>query len=176
MEFPQFKPDVDTSSVGPRWTQYKERFENFMIAKHQKEISKIENLVLKASFLHVVGPKVYEMYKSVAKKEDKYEEVIQKIDSFFKTQIHEEFEKFIFSRAHQEKDEPFEAFVNRLRVLGQHCGFANLDAEVKSKAIQGCIDEELQLLGITKVYTPAQFFDLGCKMESLSNKVIKCRH
>jgi hypothetical protein len=38
--FPSFDPDYEPESVGLRWIDYKKDFENFMVAKCQKKVSR----------------------------------------------------------------------------------------------------------------------------------------
>lgn len=163
--FPQFNPDVDKNTVGARWIEYKSRLTRFLVTKHSEKIASIADEVLVANVLHYTGPKVAKLYDTVGQATDKYDDVIKKIDNFFNAKVHVDYERFVFWSAHQEKDEPFEAFVNRLRVLIQYCDYSDPEREIKTKAIIGCADQELRYLGITKEFKPSDFFDLGIKME-----------
>ena len=64
IEFSEFNPDYEPSSTGTRWKAYKERFENFMIAKHAKEFKDIADPIKKASLLHFGGEKVLNLYNT----------------------------------------------------------------------------------------------------------------
>ncbi len=46
-----------------------------------------------------------------------------KLDGFYAKAVNADFEKYTFSLAGQARNEPFDAFVNRLRVLSTNCGF-----------------------------------------------------
>ncbi|RNA31049.1 hypothetical protein BpHYR1_045325 [Brachionus plicatilis] len=83
LEFPEFNPDIEPNSVGVRWLEYKDRFENFMIAKHGKELSEIADSVCKASLLHYAGQSVYKMYKTKEESKHKYTDMIRVLDEFF---------------------------------------------------------------------------------------------
>lgn len=60
--FACFDPDTEISVAGLRWRKYKIRFENYMVAKTGKKFEAIEDSVKRASLLHHVGERVFEMY------------------------------------------------------------------------------------------------------------------
>ena len=163
--FGSFNPDVDVSSVGARWSAYKIRFENFMIARTNKKFAEIDDVVKKASFLHHVGERVFEMYQSVEKKEHTFKQMITELDQFFVEKINVEYEKYVFSQAKQARNEQFDCFVNRLRVLAKNCGFVDKDSEIKSRIIQGCFSETLRIRALTENLDINELINLGRNME-----------
>ncbi|CAF1082211.1 unnamed protein product [Brachionus calyciflorus] len=158
--FGWFDPDIEVATVGIRWKKYKARFENYMVAKTSKKFSEITAEVKLASLLHHVGERVFDMYESVRKPTHTYEEVIAELDKFFVEKVNVEYEKFIFSQTKQAKNEPFDAFVNKLRVLVKNCGYKDTDAEIKSRIIQGCYTESLRIQALN---------DTEMKLEDLIN-------
>ena len=63
---------------------------------------------------------------------------MQALTQYFAPQKSTEFEVYKFRQAKQESHENLDSFHTRLRKLGEHCDFANIDKEVKSQIIQGC--------------------------------------
>ena len=166
LEFQEFNPDYEPSSTGTRWKGYKERFENFMIAKHGKEMKDIADAIKKASLLHFAGEKVLNMYNTKKKTEDKFEDVVRILDEFFVEQVNPEYEKYIFSKAVQAKGETFDAYVTRLKLLANNCGFTDKDAEIKSRIIQGFFSDSLRQKALTnKDWELKNLIDEGRAME-----------
>ena len=62
--FQPFYPDNEPESVGLRWDDYKEGFQNFMIKKNGKKFGNISAEVIPASFLHYVGKKNSRLFRS----------------------------------------------------------------------------------------------------------------
>jgi hypothetical protein len=122
-----------------------------MVAKTSKKFTEIIPEVKLASLLHHVGEKVFDMYQSVAYSSHTYEDVIKKLYKFFVEKVNVEYEKFVFSQTKQARNEPFDAFVNKLRVLVKNCGYADPNAEIKSRIIQGCYSEALRVQALNDV-------------------------
>jgi hypothetical protein len=167
VEFCEFNPDVEPNTVGVRWTEYKERFSNFMIAKHGKELAQIGDAVRKASLLHFAGPSVFKMYKTKEDSNHTYEDVVKTLDEFFVPQVNPEYEKFIFANAKQSRNEPFDTFVNRLRLLANGCKFKEPEPMIKSKIIQGCYSDILRQRALSdKTMTLERLIEEGRAMEA----------
>ena len=149
-DFPAFNPDIEVSSVGLRWEEYKMQFENYLVAKCVKKLSDIPKEIKLPILLHVVGTRVFQMYRTVADVNDDYTAVIGKLDKFFVKQVNSEYEKYKFSQAVQTRNENFDSFVSRLRLLAANCGFADTEAEIKSRVIQGCYSNELRVQALSK--------------------------
>ena len=171
MAFPRFEPDIEPSSVGMRWSTYKMRFNNFLVASTGKNISEIDDGVKKAKLLYCVGERAFEMYETVQRDTDTYEDVIKAFDQMFISQINTEYEKYVFSQAKQHRDEPFDAFVSRLRLLAKNCGYGDeLENEIKSRIIQGCYSEQLRVKALTDNPSPVDLIKLGRSMEAASRQ------
>ena len=137
-----FDPDFEVASVGIRWRKYKARFENYMVAKTSKKFTEISPEVKLASLLHHVGEKVFDMYQAVANEKHSFDDVVKELDKFFVEKVNI---KFVFSQTRQARNEPFDVFVNKLRVLVKNCGYRDPNAELKSRIIQGCFSETLRI-------------------------------
>ena len=118
--FQQFDPDVEPESVGLRWAEYKFEFENFMVAKHGEKLEDIAKELLYASFLHYGGKKISKLIRS-GTAVTTYEKAIEKFDKCFVKAVNTDFERFTFSTSKQGRNETFDSFVNRLRVLSTNC-------------------------------------------------------
>ena len=173
-DFPSFNPDIETASVGLRWEEYKLQFENYLVAKCVKKLTEIPKEIKLPILLHVIGTRVFQMYRTVAEAGDDYAAAIDKLDKLFVKQVNPEYEKFKFSQAIQAKNENFDTFVSRLRLLAVNCKFANTEAEIKSRVIQGCYSNELRIQALSKEsITAEELLQLGRAIE-LSKTQSKC--
>ena len=84
------------------------------------------------------------MYSAVAANTDAYKDILEKIDKIYVKQVNKEYEKYLFQKINQGRDETFEAFVNRVRMGVVNCGYADKDSEIKSRIIQGCYFDVLR--------------------------------
>ena len=162
--FPQFDPDFEPESVGLRWEEYKADFENFMIARHGKAFTSISQEVIRASFLHVVGKKVSKLIRAGGGRAS-YADMIVELDKCYEKAVNTDFERYTFSLARQSKNESFDCFVNRLRVLSANCGFHDVEAEIRSRIIQGCASDQLRMKALAENLDAAKLISTGRAIE-----------
>ncbi|RNA00438.1 RNA-directed DNA polymerase [Brachionus plicatilis] len=107
------------------------------------------------------------MYKTKEESKHKYTDMIRVLDEFFVPQVNPEYEKFIFANAKQSRSEPFDAFVNRLRLLANGCQFNEPESMIKSKIIQGCLSDQLRQRALSdKNMTLDRLIEEGRAMEA----------
>ncbi len=148
--FPAFDPDYEPESVGLRWDDYKKDFRNFMVAKCNKKFNDIAAEVKTASFLHYVGKKVSRLFRTRGNEDAAYADIIDQLDGYYVKAINSDYERYTFSLARQAKNESFDAFVNRLRVLATNCNFADSKAEIRTRIIHGCYSEQLRVKALAE--------------------------
>ena len=129
---PQFDPVSDPSSLGQRWTQWKRRFETYILA-----VNVTNDAQKRALLLYQAGAETQQLYDTLPVAEGEaqdYATTIAKLD----------FEIFQFRQAKQHVDETTDQYVTRLRKLAAHCEFADLEKELKATIIQNCVSKSLR--------------------------------
>ena len=139
---PQFDPVSDPSSLGQRWTQWKRRFETYILA-----VNVTNDAQKRALLLYQAGAETQQLYDTLPVAEGEaqdYATTIEKLDAYFLPQKNVDFEIFQFRKAKQHVDETTDQYVTRLRKLAAHCEFADLEKELKATIIQNCVSKSLR--------------------------------
>ena len=139
---PQFDPVSDPSSLGQRWTQWKRRFETYILA-----VNVTDDAQKRALLLYQAGAETQELYDTLPVGEGEandYATTIAKLDAYFLPKKNADFEIFQFLQAKQHMDETTDQYVTRLRKLAAHCVFADLAKELKATIIQNCLSKPLR--------------------------------
>ena len=139
---PQFDPVSDPSSLGQRWTQWKRRFEIYILA-----VNVTNDAQKRALLLYQAGAETQQLYDTLPVAEGEaqdYATTIAKLDAYFLPQKNVDFEIFQFRQAKQHVDETTDQYVTRLRKLAAHCEFADLEKELKATIIQNCVSKSLR--------------------------------
>ena len=134
-----FDADLDSSTVGPRWTEWLEGLENFLVFC---DIKSDERKI--AALLHYAVQGVNSIYRTLkvnpagedgALPVDKFADVTKKLSAHFNPKRNKYFEIHKFRQTAQLDGESLDAYVTRLGGLAQHCGFTNPDSEIISQII-----------------------------------------
>uniref|UniRef100_A0A669DPM2 Gypsy retrotransposon integrase-like protein 1 n=1 Tax=Oreochromis niloticus TaxID=8128 RepID=A0A669DPM2_ORENI len=136
---PPFDTETDLGSVGPRWTKWLQRFENYTTAMNITGDAR-----LRALLLHVSGEKVHDVYDTLATDGDKYADTKQKLSAYFAPKKHVQYQIYLFRKAVQESGETLDNYHTRLRILAKNCEFADMAAEIKTQIIQSCTSSQLR--------------------------------
>ena len=138
--FPPFNVHID-GNVGPRWKKWLTRFERLLIATNVTEAKQ-----QRALLLHYAGPAVDEIFDTLPNTgEDKdYKAAVVALNAYFIPQANSIFEEYNFRQAKQQHGENIDAFHTRLRQLAQTCEIADIDKEVKTQMIIGCLSQRLR--------------------------------
>ncbi|XP_020555459.2 uncharacterized protein K02A2.6-like [Oryzias latipes] len=134
-----FDTETDPGTVGPRWTKWVQRFENYTTAMNITGDAR-----LKALLLHVAGERVHDIYDTVAAEDDKYADTKQKLTTYFSPKKNIQYQVFMFRKATQEPGESLDSYHTRLRILAKNCEFTDLTAEIKTQIIQSCTSSRLR--------------------------------
>ena len=130
----------ETTSAGPRWTRYVERFELMLEAF---EIT--DDARKKALLLHSAGEEIFCIYSSFTDKSNlNYKQVKDQIDSYFTPKKSLEFEIYKFRTCKQNENETIDAFYGRLRNLSANCEFHDRNLEIRMQIIQKCCSDRLR--------------------------------
>jgi hypothetical protein len=139
-----FNPEGE--DVGQRWTIWLERFELYLKVKKVAEDDRMVHLLFYA------GEFVHEKYRSLKKVGDDYDAVVVTLNAVFNPPVNKQMNVFKFQNLKQFDGEPFDDFVSRLRSCVTTCGFgaADLDGQLKSQIIQGCLSDKLRRSALEK--------------------------
>ena len=157
-EFPSFDINCDQTSLSQRWKKWIARFENLLLAMDISEPKR-----KKALLLHYAGQDVHDIFDTLPEPPadappergsgeesqstvtgDEYEIAIKKLNIYFNPKRNVEYEAYIFRQAKQQKGETLDFFQSRLRQLAATCEFSNVDREVKSQIVAGCLSSRLR--------------------------------
>ncbi len=138
--FPPFDVHAD-GNVGPRWKKWLTRFERLLVATNVTEPKQ-----QRALLLHYAGPSVDDIFDTLSDTgEDKdYKTAVDALNAYFMPKVNSAFEEYNFRQAKQQHGENIDGFHTRLRQLAQTCEFANVDKEIKTQIIIGCLSQQLR--------------------------------
>ena len=162
--FPPFVPDSDPASTGPRWTKWKKRFENFMVAMNVTEPTR-----KRALLLHYVGETTYDIFDTLQETGEAadYNTAIQKLSHHFTPKKNVDYEIYVFRQEKQRVGETLDQYATRLRKLANTCEFDNLDRELKSQITLGCLSSRLRRRALREsALSLDQLLTLGRTMET----------
>ena len=135
--FPPF--NVTEAAVDSRWKKWLGRLEIMLIGMDVNDAKR-----KRALLLHYAGEDVYDILTTLPDIDETFDAAKQILTQYFAPQKSTEFEVYTFRKAKQESHENLDSFHTRLRKLGEHCDFANIDKEIKSQIIQGCTSTRLR--------------------------------
>lgn len=133
-----FDTETDPGSVGPRWSKWVQRLENYTTA-----INITGDARAKALMLHMAGERVHNIYDTLSANDDDYAVTKQKLAGYFSPKKNVQYQAYVFRKSMQEPRETFDKYHTRLRMLAKNCEFANVDSEIKTQIIQTCTSSRL---------------------------------
>jgi hypothetical protein len=139
--FPAFEIGAEQSSVGTRWEKWLNRFENFLMAFN------ITNPQRKrALLLYNAGEPVQDIFETLSDtgNVEDYDVAKLKLTEHFQPQKNREYEVYMFRQTEQQQGETLDSFCSRLRQKGRNCEFHDLESEIKSQIVQGCLSKRLR--------------------------------
>lgn len=138
-----FKYHGDKETLGARWSSWLERFKLYIIVKELTDPEKV-----KAAFLLMIGPEVYEIYRALRKSDmtDTTEEIYEFLSDFLNPKRSRIATLSSFRRAGKRDEETFDEFVLRLRLLAANCDFgkASVEENIVEQFIAGCGSSDLR--------------------------------
>ena len=161
--FPSFNVDDDPTTTGQRWTKWKKRFENFLLAMDIDDPTR-----KRALLLHYIGPSAFDVFETLSDTGDEkdYKTAMERLTEHFTPQRNVEYEIYLFRQARQQPQETLDQFATRLRQLASSCEFASVDKEIKWQIILSCSSSRLRRRALREpTITLKALLDLGRAME-----------
>ena len=122
-----------------RWEEWISRLERLLAIKTVTEDE------LKIQYLFYFGGSALErIYKEVAEATDRYAQVKEKIEKYFKSKSNSKLNVLHFRDIYQHQGEPFDEFLNRLKEKAKLCAFTNEEQEISLQIIHRCNSTELK--------------------------------
>lgn len=130
--FPPFDVHLD-SNAGPRWTKWLTRFERLIVGMNVG--------------MHYAGPDVDDIFETLPDTgEDKdYKKAVECLNAYFVPKVNTVYEEYQFRQAKQRSNENLASYHTRLRQLAKHCGFADVDKEIRTQIVFSCTSHKLRL-------------------------------
>ena len=161
--FPSFNVDDDPTTTGQRWTKWRKRFENFLLAMNVDDPTR-----KRALLLHYIGPSAFDVFETLSDTGDEkdYKTAMERLTEHFTPQRNVEYEIYLFRQARQQPQENLDQFATRLQQLASSCEFASVDKEIKSQIILSCSSSRLRRRALREpTITLKSLPDLGRAME-----------
>ena len=135
------------TSVGNRWDEWLDRFENFLAAMDIKDATR-----KRAMLLHCAGEEVHKIFRTLEDTGEAkdYTAAKTKLTAYFKPQQNIEYERYIFGHTQQNPSETLDQYHTRLRHLASTCEFTDASTEIKSQIILQCKSSRLRRRALQK--------------------------
>ena len=167
---PSFDPNEPP--VGPRWTKWLSRFNNYLVAADVTDPAR-----KKALLLHYAGEAVQDIYDALptiptsdgstdSTTTDPYGSTTAILTSYFAPKRNLQYEIFTFQSASQEPGETLDQFATRLRILAKYCEYTDVDREIKTRIIQSCRSNRLRRRALREDMTLTELLSIGRALET----------
>ena len=142
--YQRFDIEGEPATVGSRWKLYLKGFELFadargLIIVDGSDDHKQQRLAL---LLHSAGPevqRVFDTFPATVKDNKKgYAAAIKALNDHFVPTVNIPFQRNLFREMQQDGTETVAQFVIRLREVGQHCNYGDLDDQIRDQIVQKC--------------------------------------
>ena len=131
--------ESDSGNVNKKWTEWKEDFDLYLSASGVTQEQQKRGLLL-----HLGGKELKKVYKTLKETDDKYENIVEKLNNHFGTKKNIMYERFIFKQAKQNSEEDTATYITRLRTLAETCDFANTGEEIRDHFVSSCYSRTLK--------------------------------
>ncbi|CAB3985054.1 uncharacterized protein LOC110987377 [Paramuricea clavata] len=161
--FPPFNVEDDPTATGQRWTKWKKRFENFLLAMDIDDETR-----KRALLLHYIGSSAFDIFETLTDTGDEkdYKKAMDRLTEHFTPQRNVDYEIYLFRQARQQPTETLDQFTTRLRQLASTCEFTSIEKEIKSQIILNCSSSHLRRRALRdSPLTLKALLDLGRAME-----------
>ena len=161
--FPPFNVEDDPTATGQRWTKWKKRFENFLLAMNIEDETR-----KRALLLHYIGSSAFDIFKTLNDTGDEkaYKTAMDRLTEYFTPQRNVDYETYVFRQARQQPHETLDQFATRLRQLASTCDFTSVEKEIKSQIILNCSSSRLRRRALRESsLTLKALLNLGRTME-----------
>lgn len=133
--FPTFDYDTDKSNTGLRWPKWLDRLENLFEAININ--GEEDDKRRRALPLHYVGDTVYDICQAEkGDTTDSYADTVKVLTDNFQPQTNIQMEIYRFRSCKQKEGQSLDEFVTELRQLAKNCEFADIDKELRRRALR----------------------------------------
>ena len=139
--FPPFNVEDDPTATGQRWTKWKKRFENFLLAMDIDDETR-----KRALLLHYIGSSAIDIFETLTDTGDEkdYKRAMDHLTEHFTPKRNVDYEIYLFPQARQQPNETLDQFTTRLRQHASTCEFTSVEKEIKSQIILNCSSSHLR--------------------------------
>ena len=162
---PHFQPKSDPTNTSTRWSQWLERFEQYL-----KATNITANARKRALLLYQAGPEVYDIFKTIPNTgaDDAYDTAVQKLTEFFEPDKNQIYQTYVFRQTIQGSTETLDAYHTKLRGLAKFCAFHDADFEIKMQIVLHGTSRRLRKRALRDPdYTLADMLIDGRKTETI---------
>ena len=154
----------ETSSAGPRWKKYLQRFEIMM------EVFDITDEKKKKSMLlHYSGEEIFDIFCTIeGRNEMNFEQITNHLSDYFMPKKCTEYEVHKFRNCRQKDDQSIDDFHTRLRALAENCEFSDTNLEIKMQIIQKCSSDKLRKRALQQSMTLQEILSFARSFEIAS--------
>lgn len=107
------------------WPKWRKRFERYLLITNYNEKADREKIDL---LLYLMGDKSEDIMLQIV--DDNYNELLAKLDGYFKPRKNVIFQRYAFNKRSQKEDETVAEYVRQLHVMAESCDFGNLKEEL----------------------------------------------
>ena len=171
----EYVPGVE--NLGPRWTSWMDRLEQYFTASGYDNDAKMN-----AALLFLAGESVNKLYGTLKSEAipasanisntKVYDQTKYRLNQFFQPKRNKIIERFNFTQAKQEANETIYQFISRLRVLSEHCEFGNnADEWIITQVVQSCNSDVLRREYLKKTdLTYADLLNIGRNHDNVEDQ------
>ena len=91
---------------------------------------------------------------------------VERLTNYFSPKKNIEYEVHMFRQVKQMSGETIDRFHTRLRKLAKTCEFTDVEREIKTQIIQGCLSQRLRRRALRETISLTQLLDYGRWLET----------
>ena len=113
--------------------------------------------------LHYAGPDVDDIFETLPDTgEDKdYKKAVECLNTYFVPKVNIVYEEYQFRQAKQRSNENLASYHTRLRQLSKHCGFADVEKEIRTQIVFICTSHKLRLRALREDLSLTALLEAG---------------
>ncbi|CAF0913527.1 unnamed protein product [Brachionus calyciflorus] len=141
----QFDCDPYVENLGPKWTRWIDRLDQYFAANGVTDDAR-----MKSALFFLGGEQLNEIHKTLdhivipGTVTSEYGKSKHRLTTYFSPKKNRVVEVYKFIEAKQTVNESIFQYITRLRMLGEFCGFTDLNQEIVTHVIQTCYSDKLR--------------------------------
>ncbi|CAB3986353.1 Hypothetical predicted protein [Paramuricea clavata] len=131
----------------------------------------------RALLLHYAGPDVDDIFETLPDTgEDKdYKKAVECLNTYFVPKVNMVYEEYQFRQAKQRSNENLASYHTRLRRLAKHCGFADVDKEIRTQIVFSCTSHKLRLRALREDLSLTALLEAG-RVAEITDRQARALH